>query len=349
MHHEGKPPTGDAGGGNAEALPMSLEQMAKLMAMAQGLAAQQPGNSLTSLGCRPLPPSILVQGVEGLRELVEEFIETKLSQGRRPGTMKNYHRCLERLIVVCPELPVTPAHIRQAILNPSWSQTTRFLMFTHLRAFFSWLAMTYGVLNPCDAIGVVDRGRPKRRVLSLDQMGKVYDAADTDPGRRNMGRFCPRNRAIAMLMIECGPRVQEIANIRAQDVIDGWVHLDGKTGPRWVPVAPELTGMMQEMTRGETVFTNYRGGPMSDRDVNYLVRNLQMRAGIPGPKYGVHVMRHSFATNYLRERGGLYYLKEIMGHTQIQTTMRYVSLAGVDVQLDQSRTSLARRLGLLQS
>ena len=348
MHHDNVLPNGDAGGGLG-ALPVSLEEMAKFMAIAQALAIQDAGVPLTSLGYRPLPAGIQAKGVEGLIELAEEFLETKRAQGRRESTLKNYRRFLDRLIEVCPELPITPAHVRLAILHPGWAQTTRFLVYTHMRAFFAWLNITYGVLNPCDAVGDVDRGRPKRRVLSLDQMGKVYDAADEDPGKRNMGRFCPRNRAIVLLMLECGPRVQEIANIRAEDVCTGWVCLDGKTGPRWVPVATELTDMLQDMIRGTTVFANYRGEPMTHRDVNYLVRNLQIRAGIPGPTYGVHLMRHSFASNYLRERGGLYFLKEILGHSQIQTTMRYISLAGVDVQLDQSRTSLSRRLGLLQS
>ena len=41
------------------------------------------------------------------------------------------------------------------------------------------------------------------------------------------------------------------------------------------------------------------------------------------------------------------FLQRILGHTSIATTMRYVKLAGVDVKLDQSKTSLAKRLGII--
>ena len=50
-----------------------------------------------------------------------------------------------------------------------------------------------------------------------------------------------------------------------------------------------------------------------------------------------------------QRRAGVFQLQSILGHSNIQTTMRYVTLADVDVQMDQSRTSLTRRLGLLQS
>ena len=38
-----------------------------------------------------------------------------------------------------------------------------------------------------------------------------------------------------------------------------------------------------------------------------------------------------------------------MGHRSLETTKRYVKLAGVDVAMDHSRTSLARALGLLRA
>ena len=58
-------------------------------------------------------------------------------------------------------------------------------------------------------------------------------------------------------------------------------------------------------------------------------------------------MRHSFATNYLREGGGVFQLQRILRHHTLAMTRRYVQLAGVDVKLDQDRVSLTRAMGLL--
>ena len=233
-------------------------------------------------------------------------------------------------------------------MKPTWDQITRFVMYSYLRAFLHELERLYGIPNDaCKMIGKVDRGTPKRRFLSMKEMRAVYKAATVTTKRRQYHKFTPRNQAIVLLMLECGPRLKEITNIRRQDVIDGWVCLNGKTGPRWVPVSRELTDRMKALGQGDVIWVNYLGNPMSHRDIDYLVSGLLEKAGITGKHLGVHLMRHSFATNYLLEGGGVVFLQRILGHASIATTMRYVKLAGVDVKLDQSRTSLAKRLGII--
>ena len=226
-------------------------------------------------------------GVTDLQSLVDEFLENHLARGNARGTLSNYEWALGRLVEVCPRLPVNPAHIREALKKPSWrKQTTRFLMYTHIRAFFNELERLYSCPNPCRSPGR-GWGTSKRRVLSLEEMGAVYDATDVDPPKQYLHQFHERNQLIVLLIIECGPRVSEIANIRTWDVSDGWVCLDGKTGDRWAPVAREITDRMKALAKGDVVFMNIRKRPMTHRDVHYLVSGLQEKAGITGPYLGV--------------------------------------------------------------
>ena len=331
---------------------LSPSQLKALAQMAQALEAvnRQPAiTSLTVPGITVLPGQLQVIGVTDLQSLVDEFLENHLARGNARGTLSNYERALDRLVEVCPRLPVNPSHIREALKKPSWKkQTTRFLMFTLMRAFFNELERLYGCPNPCRMIGRVDRGSSKRRVLSLEEMGAVYDATGVDPPKKYLRQFRERNELIVLLLIECGPRVSEVSNIRTWDVSDGWVCLDGKTGDRWAPVAREITDRMKALAKGDVVFMNIRKQPMSHRDVGYLVGGLMRTAGLTGPTLGVHLMRHSFATNYLRKGGGVFHLQDIMGHRSLETTKRYVKLAGVDVKMDHSRTSLAKALGLVK-
>lgn len=328
------------------------EQLRMLATMAQAMEAMHGETPITTLnvpGVTVLPGQMRVIGVDDLQPLVDEFLENQLARGNAAGTLRNYERALRRLVEVCPRLPVNPSHIREALKKPTWkAQTTRFLMFTHLRAFFNEMERLYGCPNPCRMVGRVDRGTSKRMALSLQEMKAVYDATAVDPPKTYLRRFRERDELIVLLMIECGPRVGEIANIRIWDVSDGMVCLDGKTGPRWVPVSLELTDRMKALAVGDGVFMNLRKKPMTHRDVNYLVGNLMATAGIVAPVLGVHLMRHSFATNYLRNGGGVFHLQEILGHKSIDTTKRYVKLAAVDVAMDHSRTSLAKALGLVQ-
>ena len=331
---------------------LSPSQLQALAQMAQALEAvnRQPAiTSLTVPGITVLPGQLQVIGITDLQSLVDEFLENHLARGNARGTLSNYERALGRLVEVCPRLPVNPAHIREALKKPSWKkQTTRFLMYTHIRAFFNELERLYSCPNPCRVIGRVDRGTSKRQVLSLEEMGAVYDATNVDPPKQYLLQFHERNQIIVLLIIECGPRVSEVANIRTWDVSDGWVCLDGKTGDRWVPVAREITDRMKALAKGDVVFMNIRKRAMTHRDVHYLVSGLQEKAGITGPYLGVHLMRHSFATNYLRNGGGVFHLQDILGHRSLETTKRYVKLAGVDMKMDHTRTSLAKALGLVK-
>ena len=135
--------------------------------------------------------------------------------------------------------------------------------------------------------------------------------------------------------------------MHAWDVKPGWVALFGKTGQWWVPVATEVTDLVQEQIPGDVVWMNRWGKPLSARGVDHMVSSAQRWAGIKSPRLGVHLMRRSFATNHLRNGGGVFQLQRILGHQTLSMTLEYVKLAGVNVKLDQSRTSLARTLGLL--
>jgi site-specific recombinase XerD len=72
------------------------------------------------------------------------------------------------------------------------------------------------------------------------------------------------------------------------------------------------------------VFTN---GDMTThrRDSTHYLNDYLNKAGIP---ITVHQMRHTFASRLLKEGMTLFQLKELLGHKNIQSTMRYAHLEG---------------------
>jgi len=62
------------------------------------------------------------------------------------------------------------------------------------------------------------------------------------------------------------------------------------------------------------------------------------------PQNGFHLLRHTFATQYLRAGGDVVRLSIILGHSEISTTMKYLHLLTEDLQRPHQGLSILNRL-----
>jgi integrase/recombinase XerC len=182
---------------------------------------------------------------------------------------------------------------------------------------------------------------PKREVrmpphLSEEEVGRLLDAP-LDGGPLGL-----RDRAILELFYASGLRRSELAGLDMDDVnLSGrMVRVLGKGGrQRLVPfndsAVKALRAYLREREalvekpaassarrRGGAVFVNYKGGRLTVRSIDRLVRRhvsaCSARLGI-----SPHALRHSFATHLLQRGADLRAIQELLGHARISTTQRY--------------------------
>jgi len=178
-------------------------------------------------------------------------------------------------------------------------------------------------------------------VSKMAKQAKVLTDADVKRilGVAAQDRHAARNRCVFMISMLAGLRAIEVANLNVGSVVgsDGCVanriaftknQTKGKMS-RSVPIskrlAKELTvylGTLPRTAPDAPLFTSQKGGAFTAHGIVVLLQRLYQTAGVDGASS--HSGRRTFATN-LAERGvGVFVLKELLGHANIQTTSVYV-------------------------
>lgn len=150
-----------------------------------------------------------------------------------------------------------------------------------------------------------------------------------------------RDRAILEFLYSTGTRVSEAVNLNRHDVdlIKGQFSIIGKRGrARIAFIAPRaLYWLNRYITfRNDTLtplFLNYSNPREHDElsetrrlstvALQYIVRNRAKKAGIK-KRVTCHTLRHCFATHLLENGADLRAVQELLGHSSIETTQRYL-------------------------
>ena len=142
-----------------------------------------------------------------------------------------------------------------------------------------------------------------------------------------------RNKLIVAVLYECGLRRSELAGLKDDDVdIEGRkLKVLGKGNKE--RIVPFGAGLAEELSKwrqtrdelfgeSETFFLSLRGKPMTGEGV-YAIVHKYLKA-VPGlARRGAHALRHSFATDMLNNGADLIAIKELMGHSNVSTTVTY--------------------------
>jgi integrase/recombinase XerC len=209
-----------------------------------------------------------------------------------------------------------------------------------LRTFIKYLRRE-GIIeqDPAALVGTPRRERKLPRHLGEQEMSRLLDMPDASTP------FGRRDRAILELFYASGLRLSELVGLDLEDVnLSGRVvRVLGKGGKeRIVPfnktAAQAIRAWLADFEKGTVTFSagmktlggkggsplfiNYRGGRLSTRSVDRLVRKYVAQCST---RFGIspHALRHSFATHLLQRGADLRAIQELLGHARLSTTQRY--------------------------
>ena len=205
-----------------------------------------------------------------------------------------------------------------------------------IRVFYAYLKYEELVplTNPVKSAMRLRVPKPLPRALREDQVDRFFDVIKSK-----------RDWAMFRLMLRCGLRVEEVANLTLGDIDlkqRRIMVVDGKGGKdRVVYISDDAAeGLivyfkLRSHRRVKKVFLvekgDYKGQPISVRGIQ---KRMEYYAKKTGLKISCHHLRHTMATQLLNADAQVESIQDLLGHNWITTTERYCKVSNMKVKRD---------------
>jgi integrase/recombinase XerD len=162
------------------------------------------------------------------------------------------------------------------------------------------------------------------QVFSIEQIQQLLSAA-----------INIKHRMILSLFYGAGLRMNELRHIRLCDMDSKSFQIKVVAGKgrkdRFTLMPKHLLEPLRDYYRQDKprvyLFEGQTAGmPMHERSIQHFVQRYVKVIGLGGKDYSAHTLRHSFATHLLDAGTDIHTIKELLGHSSLNTTMIYLHL-----------------------
>ncbi len=281
-----------------------------------------------------------------IQKLKSEFLEyLEIERNRSPRTIQNYDHYLSRFIVFSGI--TTVSGINEDVIRKFRIHLNRFVdehglplkkvtqnyHTIALRAFLKYLARRQIRTVPAERIELARQ--EEREVTFLDdvELERFLKMPKTD----SLAGL--RDRAILETLFSTGVRVSELCSLNRDDIGgSGEFSVRGKGNKiRLVFLSPNALAVIKAYNArrkdaDEALFVRVPRDDMTPKDddlrltprtIQRIIRKYAVQAGIIGKKVSPHTLRHSFATDLLRNGADIRSVQSLLGHSSVTTTQIY--------------------------
>ena len=220
------------------------------------------------------------------------------------------------------------------LARPYRGTTERAIVGVHgnmkdLRAFVRWCAEE-GIVDWKVRVPLPRLPETFFPVLSEADLLAIFSS----PHLTGRSEYATRNRALLALLLDTGIRLGELAGLAPADLVARQgVRVVGKGGKeRFAPFTEGVATYLDEWLalrgrlarEGDPLFLLKYAG------ITVLLRRIGRDVGV---QLFAHKVRHTAATHLVRRNVDLHTVRKILGHTQLATTERYLSMTHEDLQV----------------
>ena len=271
------------------------------------------------------------------QELMQKMKEDMEMRGFSPHTKDSYERKAKDVIKYFkkPMEEVTTEELRKYLLK--YLKEERKLSERSVNYYNSVIRFMYEVtmdkLINKKQLPMYKKRRKMKDVLTKEELSAFFNACDDY-----------MYKTIFMLIYGSGLRVSEAVNLKIEDIDSKKMRIfvrGGKGGKDRYTVLPKVS---LEMLRKYYkiykpkhpegyIFLNREGNRIKTERTRVYFRRYRRKAKID-EKFVVHSLRHGFATDLIERGASILEVKELMGHSNIRSTMEYIHVAKVELSVE---------------
>jgi site-specific recombinase XerD len=267
---------------------------------------------------------LAVKEIQGFENLLAELNETMTVNGISRLTFREYSRRLAAISLYYNKLPenMNDDELRSYLSHLINSDKNHSLsIFKHtvysLRYYYKLKGMASQIKLPH-----IKHERKLPVVLSKDECKLIFSLTKNH-----------KHKTILMLVYSAGLRVSELINLKWSNIDADRMMLLIKRSKgnkdRYVPLSEvimnELLMYLPLHKNSEYVFISTQNREkMSTTGIRFLMQQAVKRAKIIKEGVCLHTLRHSYATHLLEDGHDIFSIKELLGHSRIETTLVYL-------------------------
>jgi len=289
----------------------------------------------------------------GMNDLLFSFTEHMQVRGYSPATKAHYQGHLQGFIVWLSKTGVTDlTRVTRDMLitwqasitqRPDYAIATICIKVRAVKRLFEYLeAANHILINPAEYLKEPKKEtRLPRVVLTKEEVLKILD----QPNLSTLTGI--RDRTILEVFYSTGIRLAELTNLTIYDVDlqGGLLRINKGKGAkdRVIPLGKHaITFLKEYITRVRPhhtkknkkvriLFVSRFGTPLSRQVIDRMIAFCTREAGIK-KHVTPHVMRHTFATQLVKNGADITAVSKMLGHATLSATRIYTRVAGVEVK-----------------
>ncbi|WPS88859.1 tyrosine-type recombinase/integrase [Brevibacillus halotolerans] len=207
-----------------------------------------------------------------------------------------------------------------------------------MRTFFKYLTIeSYISFNPFESIKKVEEDENEIEIMSVEQLQTLLAM----PNQRRYSGF--RDYVIMNVLIDGFFRINEVLSLRKMDIdfVLGVITVRAEEAKNRkshsVPISRHTLRLIKDVIKEnedfdtDYVFLANYGEPLRDGQFRHRLKEYAKQANIP-IRIHPHLFRHTAATMFLENGGGLRHLQMILGHSDLRMVLRYTHLSKTSIK-----------------